>query len=306
MTVNKKNIIIVAVIILVLLISGLIANSLNNPILGGYTSTSGTTDWTDDVVTRSFDSSSMAPEIAGTEESYILTDEIVAQGSIMKEQYVIKTGNLNMVVDNVEETAQMISDLAKTFGGSITNRYIYSYEDVKEGTVELTVDKDQFEPAMQAIKELGTRINSENINADDVTEAVIDLQARLENAQAEEQAYLDIMTKATKVEDILNVQYYLSNVRATIESYQAQLEYYENHTSRSTITVFLTESTSIVLDSDAFQPWQTIKDSVQTVIRMFQNLVLYVIEVIIIGGAIIIPIAILYFGGRFIYRRYKK
>jgi len=149
-------------------------------------------------------------------------------------------------------------------------------------------------------------VTSENVNADDVTEQVIDIQARLSNSQAEEVAYVSVLNQATTVEDILNVQYYLSNVREEIERYEAQLEHYQGATSYSTISIYLEQATSITLGSDEFRPLQTIKDSAQTVIRLFQGLVLGVIELAIVGGAAIIPILILFFGGRWIYRKYRK
>lgn len=303
MNLPKKYIVIIAIIVVVLFIGAIIS--------GLFGQISGSVASFDDgeFATRSYDSiSAIMPEQSSTYLELGISEgqSITANDEVAKEQYVIKTAYLDMVVDDIEDTTTKLVNLAQVYGGTVTNRYISSYNDTKSGTVELTVDAVEFEPALNSIKELGTRVNSENVNAYDVTETVIDLQARLENKKAEEQAYLDILNQATKVEDILNVQYYLSMVRGEIESYTAQLEYYENHTTLSTISVNMTEATSIILDSDTFQPWQTIKDSVQTVVRMFQGLVLGVIETIIIGGAILIPVAIIYFGGRFIYRKYKK
>jgi len=222
------------------------------------------------------------------------------------DQYVIKTGSLDITVDDIDVAADELTNIASTFEGTVTNKYIYSRGDSKYGTVELKVSEDNFNQAMASIKEMAQTINSENISADDVTEQVIDIQARLTNSIANEAAYVSILDQAISVEDILNTQYYLSDVREEIERYEAQLEYYESRTSYSTIIVELTETTSIVLGSDAFQPWQTIKDSVQTVVRLFQGLILGIIELIVVGGAAIIPILILFFGGRWVYRKYKK
>ncbi|MFH1611449.1 MAG: DUF4349 domain-containing protein [Patescibacteria group bacterium] len=299
----KKHIAVIAIIVVVLFISVLSSG------LFGQISGSNASFGNGEFVTKSTNDSvlAIAPESASSYTELGMTDQVISQSEEnATEQYIIKTGSLEMVVNDIDETTSQLVNLAQVFGGTVTNRYIYSYDQAKSGTVELTVDQADFETAINAIKELGTRIISENVNADDVTETVVDIQARLENKQAEEQAYLDILQKATKVEDILNIQYYLSMVRGEIESYQASLEYYENHTNQASIIVYLTEATSIILDSDTFQPWQTVKDSVQTVVRLFQGLVLSVIQIIVVGGAILIPVAIIYFGGRLIYRKYKK
>lgn len=294
---RKKKLTTLAIIIVILFFGSLLMNSIDQP---------ASTSYNYDVKTTSlggFDDMAMFAE----SEMVIDGDRSGAAYDIEEsEQYIIKTGSLELVVSDINSAADELSAIASQYNGTITNRYIYSRGDYTYGDIELKVEESQFNNAMSAIKEISQSIISENVSADDVTEQVIDIQARLTNAQAEEAAYISVLNQAVTVEDILNVQYYLSNVREEIERYEAQLEYYENSTSYSTISVYLEEATSITLDSDNFQPWQTIKDSAQTVIRLFQGLVLGIIELIIVGGAVILPIAILFFGGRWIYRRYKK
>lgn len=296
MTLKNKHLGYLAIIIIIIFIGSVFFNSF-----GKY---SGST------ITSSIEPAQFLGIGGSSEADYRMYDEVsaISESAIeeTKNQYIIKTGSLSMTVKDIDETIINLETIAKLNNGTVTNRYIYSYEDYRSGTVELRVEEEKFDDTVRAIKELAMTVESENVNADDVTETVIDIQARLKNSRAEEEAYVRILNQATKIEDILNTQFYLSNVREEIEVYQAQLEYYETHTSLSTITVYMTEATSIILDSDAFLPWQTVKDSVQTVIRLFQDFVLGLIEFIIVGGAIIIPIIIIFFGGRLIYRRFKK
>jgi len=296
MTLKNKHLGWLAMVIIILFIGSVFFNVFERNSRSIATSSSGSAQFTGTIGLPEDDFTST--------KEYILADSTT--NIEVQDQYIIKTGNLSITVKDIDETALGLENIAQMYGGTVTNRYVYSYSDYKNGTIELKVDQTKFNDALKAIKELAISVESENVNADDVTETVIDIQARLENSQAEEEAYVRILNQATKIEDILNTQFYLSNVREEIEVYQAQLKYYETHTSFSTISVYLTEATSIALNSDTFQPWQTIKDSVQTVVRLFQDFVLGLIEFIIVGGAIIIPIIIIFFGGRFIYRRFKK
>ncbi|HAL49993.1 MAG: hypothetical protein UU40_C0021G0015 [Candidatus Uhrbacteria bacterium GW2011_GWD2_41_121] len=296
MTLKNKHLGWLAMVIIILFIGSVFFNVFERNSRSIATSSSGSAQFTGTIGLPEDDFTST--------KEYSLADSTT--NIEVQDQYIIKTGNLSMTVKDIDETALGLENIAQMYGGAVTNRYVYSYADYKNGTIELKVDQTKFNDALKAIKELAISVESENVNADDVTETVIDIKARLENSQAEEEAYVRILNQATKIEDILNTQFYLSNVREEIEVYQAQLKYYETHTSFSTISVYLTEATSIALNSDTFQPWQTIKDSVQTVVRLFQDFVLGLIEFIIVGGAIIIPIIIIFFGGRFIYRRFKK
>src|SRR3989339_624024 len=296
MTLKNKHLGWLAMVIIILFIGSVFFNVFERNSRSIATSSSGSAQFTGTIGLPEDDFTST--------KEYSLADSTT--NIEVQDQYMIKTGNLSMTVKDIDETALGLENIAQMYGGAVTNRYVYSYADYKNGTIELKVDQTKFNDALKAIKELAISVDSENVNADDVTETVIDIKARLENSQAEEEAYVRILNQATKIEDILNTQFYLSNVREEIEVYQAQLKYYETHTRFSTISVYLTEATSIALNSDTFQPWQTIKDSVQTVVRLFQDFVLGLIEFIIVGGAIIIPIIIIFFGGRFIYRRFKK
>ncbi|MBT3231158.1 DUF4349 domain-containing protein [Candidatus Uhrbacteria bacterium] len=297
---TKKRLSILAIIIVILFFFSLLLNSVDiaNDSTGTFTVESSALSQ----VSRSFDDLGSygdfeSDDMYYDEDAYDIAEE---------EQYVIKTGDVELIVEDINTAADQLSAIATQYNGTVTNRYIYSRGDYTYGDIELKVEESQFDSAMNSIKDIAQSVTSENVNADDVTEQVIDIQARLSNSQAEEVAYVSVLNQATTVEDILNVQYYLSNVREEIERYEAQLEHYQGATSYSTISIYLEQATSITLGSDEFRPLQTIKDSAQTVIRLFQGLVLGVIELAIVGGAAIIPILILFFGGRWIYRKYRK
>jgi hypothetical protein len=75
-----------------------------------------------------------------------------------------------------------------------------------------------------------------------VTEEYVDLQASLENLEATEQQLLVIMEKANTVEDILDVQKELTQVRGEIERTKGRMQYLEQTSSTSLIQVSLQQS----------------------------------------------------------------
>lgn len=214
---------------------------------------------------------------------------------ISTDQKIIKTGYLTIVVLSVEESANALEDVAAKYNGDVLTRSINSYNDEISGYVTLRVEESQFETAILEIKALAEVVESENVDAEDVTQEVIDIEARLSNARAEEESYLAVLDSATTVEDILNVHNYLSNVREEIERLQAQLDYYAAKTNYSMITVSMSEDVSVSFEAGDFRPWQEIKNAVQSVIRLSQSALVALIYIVIIGGAIIVPLGILYF-----------
>jgi len=82
---------------------------------------------------------------------------------------------------------------------------------------------------------------TQSSSADDVTEAAIDLGARLKNLRAEETRLRSFLERTDKVSELLEVERELARVRGEIESMEAQLTYLERQSARATLTVALAE-----------------------------------------------------------------
>lgn len=205
---------------------------------------------------------------------------------------IIKTGYLEIRVSSVEEGITNLDVIAKNYGGEILSRSVNTYQDETFGSVTLRVEQANFDRAMADIKTSASFVSSEDVSTEDVTSVVLDIEARLTNAKAEEQSYIKILDRATTVEEILMVQSYLSTARANIESYEAQLDYYSSKTSYSIINVSLSEEGAVQFESPAFRPLQAIIDAAQTVVDLLQGLVIALIYVVIVGGTVGLPIVI--------------
>jgi hypothetical protein len=84
------------------------------------------------------------------------------------------------------------------------------------------VPADRFEQARAEIRKLGVRVESEKVDAQDVTRQYVDQGASLRNLRAEEAQYLTILKQARTVEDMLAVSEKLSDVRGEIEQQEAE------------------------------------------------------------------------------------
>ncbi len=223
----------------------------------------------------------------------------------VKNSYIIKTGNLSITISDAKKTADEISIIANKYNGSVINRSLYEYENETSGYVTLEITAEYFDNAMDDIKALANTVESDTTDINDITETVLDIDARLRNAQAEETRYLDVLKKANTVDEILNVESHLSMVREKIERYQTKINYYQTHSSKSTITVYLTEEVVIGIQSN-FRPLQIAIEAFQTVIEIFQEIISMMIYIIIISGTIIAPAFLIYLLGKFIYKKKIK
>lgn len=177
------------------------------------------------------------------------------------DQKIIKTGNLSLHVEDVRAAVDQIKAKMTELEGNIDSSSVTRYEDSYTGYLTLRVPSDQFETTMMALKELALYTDSEDTNAENITEVYMDTQARLENYQAEEQQYQDILDKAVTIDEILQVTNALADVRYQIESLESTIKYYDSNVSYSTINVTLTEDASVSAVNETWRPLSTIREA---------------------------------------------
>ena len=212
------------------------------------------------------------------------------------DQKIIKTGYLDLEVEDVSETSGKITTLASDKGGFVQDSSVSEREDgTHYGSLTVRVPSTAFETTITEIKTYALVVTTESAQGQDVTEQFTDLEAQLRNAKAQEAEYLKILTRATTVEEILQVQSYLSTVRYTIESLEGRMQYIENRTSYSTITVELSEEPTIRIPTKEFRLGAIIREAGQALIAIAQLLATTVIWIAIVGGGILIPIGLFIF-----------
>lgn len=207
-------------------------------------------------------------------ESRMMTDETANQDygdSQLEERKVTKNGELELLVSDAEETATKIINKTLELDGFVQNSNIREIEEgVKSGTIVIKVPADKFDEAFNAFKDYGIKVEREITNSQDVTERYIDLEAQLKNLRAEEERYLDVMSRAYTVEDILKVSQYLSRVRGQIERIEGQLKYLDRQVDMSTITTYLTAEAEVEVFGIRWRPLYEIKKSFRHMLEGIQ------------------------------------
>lgn len=195
---------------------------------------------------------------------------------------IIKTGDLSLTVNSTSDTVSALTTIAETYGGFVQSSGTWlEYDETTSGSVTLRVQAADFEKAMIDIRALAEVIQSESVSGQDVTAEFVDLEAELKTRQAEEAQYLEILESADTVEDMLNVQSYLSDVRSEIESLQGMLKYYEDRTTYSTITISIYEKASIIAPTSDWDPVLQAKEALNDLIIFGQDIVNFVIYFVI-------------------------
>ena len=144
------------------------------------------------------------------------------------------TVSMTLEVDDVRSAANRVMQLTYSAGGYVQHSSITK----DRGYLTVKVPKSGLSSALSQIRSLGD-VKLEEMNTVDLTDAIVDLEARLRNAKAEEQRLLDLLNKAENVRDILEIEDRLSAVREKIERLEAMKEGMRKRVDYATINVNL-------------------------------------------------------------------
>jgi hypothetical protein len=155
---------------------------------------------------------------------------------------IIRNADITIEVDSTSEAQHRVTSIAEARGGFVVTSEAKQRQSVDPAQrttdfkLVVRVPADQFGVALDEIKKLATNV-PEKATGQDVTEEFIDLEARIKTQKALEAQFLGIMRQANKVEDALEVQRQIAEVRTEIERLEGRKRFIENRSSLATITV---------------------------------------------------------------------
>jgi hypothetical protein len=221
---------------------------------------------------------------------------------------IIRNAELSVELDDPAEGQRKIAAVAEAHGGFVVTSEIKQHnggsKPASTVTMVVRVPSAQFAAVIEKIRGIGGRFKQEKTTGQDVTEEYIDLEARIRTKKALEAQFLEIMKQTRKVEDALQVQSELADVRTEIERLEGRRRFLENQSSLSTITVTL-QTPAPVVTANTFGFLHSFKEAFGESIDMGTAIILGIIRLI----ALLIPILLLIvlpgaLALRFLHRRF--
>ncbi len=164
---------------------------------------------------------------------------------IPEERMIVRNGEMSLVVEDVPEAQDEIAGLAVRLGGWVVNSNIYGEEAEMRGYITIRIPSEKFDQTLAELRALAVRVTSESTSTEDITEEYVDLESRLRNAEATESQYLALLNQAEEVEDILKIYEALSRIRYEIEQIKGRMQYLEQISAMSQISVDLVPEVSL-------------------------------------------------------------
>lgn len=171
------------------------------------------------------------PEPAAGEPEY-------SQNSEPVEQKIIKNAHLRFPTNDMDKTAKQIYDAVNIYKIQIQSDVEGKDYSGFNRTIILRVPNKDFEKVLKHIANGVSYFDRKEISSQDVTEQYVDIAARLKAKRELEARYLDLLKKANKVSEIIEIEKELAKIREEIESKQGQLNYLQSRVAMSSIEIY--------------------------------------------------------------------
>lgn len=176
---------------------------------------------------------------------------ISSEYNLSQGDYIIRTGYASTDVSSAkfQSVINEVESLVKLYQGYISNTYLSTnYQGLKSYSITSNIPSDKFDDFINDVESISEFTNI-NLNANDVTTYVLDIDSRLNSLYEEKIALESIREEATSTADKLQVQSQLRYINQDIEMLEAQREYYEKATSYSTLSLEIREGSGVSLFS---------------------------------------------------------
>src|SRR5215211_7050869 len=216
---------------------------------------------------------------------------------------IVKNADVRLTVKDTDIAIDRATQIIGDAGGYIVSSRVW-YQDyygnnLKYAAVTIGVPVTEFEKVLSRLRGLAVRVVDETAAGDDVTDQYVDLQSQLTNLEATRARIQDFLKDAKTIDEALRINQELANLEAQIEQIKGRMNYLNDRSAYSTITINFEPEFPILTPTPTptayptatpipWKPGDTFADAKGTVTVAYQGIADFLIWV----GVVIVPIVL--------------
>lgn len=237
----------------------------------------------DDSAEQSVDRDAGADGGAGMAASENKIDTV----ALVQDREVIRTGVMELSVDDVEEATAEVRDIAAAAQGFVADEQVHAAD--AEVSITVRVPGDDFDGVREQIGELG-EVVEQTVEAEDVTAQMVDVETRIGSLRKSVARLQTMLGQSGDVAQLAAVEGELARREQELEALLGQQRVLEDQVSLGTLTVELSEDEAPVPDDDAAgfrdglrQGWVTFVDGGRAAMAVLGFLLPFAVPALLIG-----------------------
>ncbi len=168
----------------------------------------------------------------------------VKRATDIPERKLIKDGYVEFETKSIERARQAIYQAVQKYSSYVASDEERNSAGRRTNTIVVRIPTGSFDTFLMEVTKGIDRFESRNVTVTDVTEEYLDVEARLKTKKELEARYLELLKRASKVTEILEIERQIATLREEIESVEGRVKYLENRITYSTLTITFFEPAS--------------------------------------------------------------
>lgn len=149
---------------------------------------------------------------------------------------IIYRGSLRVHTSDIGKTEDLVVNKISEYNGYISN---YEKDDSSYVRINARIPSENFDKMLNDGDIAKDNSVSKTMSAEDVTLAYSDVEAELESLKIQEERLLTYLQSAENVEDMMNIENSLQNVRRELGTIGSRLKYLDNYIEYSELEIYI-------------------------------------------------------------------
>lgn len=170
--------------------------------------------------------------------------EMINSNSQVAGQKLIKDVTMSVETKEFDDFITDLNHQITSLGGYVESSDIsggsYQYDNYRYGNIVARIPADKLDGFVNIVNQKGNVVHTSE-QTTDVTLQYVDIESHLKALKLEQETLMNLLEKATSMEDVISIQSQLTQVRYEIESNESQIKTYDNLVNYSTVRIDITE-----------------------------------------------------------------
>lgn len=173
-------------------------------------------------------------------ESVVAEDSQESVRQVVSERKLIKTVDMSVETEQFKELTETLNDRVSALGGYVEKYSIEGEEGYRYSNMVIRVPQNQLDTFLEVV-EGQSNITYKQERIEDVTLDYVDLESHKKMYQKEQERLLELLEQAETIEEIIQLEERLTEVRYQLESMESKLRVYDNKINYSTVYLDISE-----------------------------------------------------------------